>query len=130
MADAWTSETLGDILPGMAGCLDDISGESKTLYRQVTSVISNMQTRAGQLNNVVGSSDRMIDKMAAAGFYTLWLTPGTGGWASRALAAAGAPSNSGCSAGVLIVIQAPNVEPLLTKYENLYDIFHDPIPIP
>jgi hypothetical protein len=127
---AWQSLTLGGIFPGSAATIADLQAEADDLLNKYSAVVGQMNAKVAALDGIIGTTLGLASAMGAAGFYMLPLEPGAGGWQTRINAAAGAPPNNGASAGMVIVVQGPDVLAIADQYAKLSSILTSPISVP
>ena len=126
MSDQWQPLTLGQMFPGPNQSITLLRSRAQALQSRNNALLSQINSRASALNSLIGDTTTLADALAASGFYLLTLEPATGGWATRAQAAASAPPNSGASAGILIVAQAPSPAALAASYAKLNQVLTIP----
>jgi hypothetical protein len=127
MSDTWNSLTLGSIFPGPSATINSLKGQADTLFARYNGVLSQMSAKVAALESMQNESTSLASALTQAGFYRLNLAPGAGGWADRAISAVGAPPNTGYSAGILIVVQAPDLAGLGDKYTKLTSLLDTPV---
>lgn len=130
MSDQWTSTTLGTIFPGPSATVSALKTKSQNLLGRYNALLSEVSSKASALGSIQSDTTSLADAMTQSGFYQLKLEPGAGGWLSRAQNAAGAPPDTGASAGILIVIQAPDASSLAAQYAKLSAILATPVGVP
>lgn len=126
----WQSLTLGDIFPGSAATLAGMKAEADDLFNKYNAVMGQINAKVTALDGIANTTLGLASAMTASGFYMLPLEPAVGGWQTRINAAAGAPPNTGICAGMVIIVQGPDLVAIAEKYSKLTSILTSPVSVP
>ena len=129
--DSWDDATLGDLLGGNLGGLSDFITDSTGLLSgdltKVNATLASLQARVNAVQAFLNTANSMLSSLTATGFYIIYLSPGSGNWASRLTAAGGAPDQLGFAAGMCAIAKAPSFAAAQTQYANMINVLTTPI---
>jgi len=128
--DSWQSMTLGDVFPGLTQSFEKIQAQANDLFKKYSAVANQLNDKVSALNAIINTTGNFLNTLQSTGLYVCYLSPASGGWATRLQNATGAPPNSGYSAGVCLIAQGPDLNSVAKKYQELMKILTSPIQVP
>jgi hypothetical protein len=114
---------MGDITAKANAAVGDLK---KTLGKFDKQIQANTGTFAAALNTAASSRD-LINKLQAAGIYTLILAPEKGSWVTRMLQAADAPHGGGYCCGTVSISIVPDLDSAMSALDKMKSALEKPI---
>ena len=127
----WESVTLKDLFPGAMQSAEKLLGSAQNLMDKTQAVLLQINQKANALQNIVSTSQALLETLEASGFYKLELPPAQGDLRQRISSAENYPNVAyPYSAGLVIGIIAPDFDTVAQQYQKLFKILTTPIQIP